>query len=140
MGQLTKEALLKKQPLKIEKVDLGNGYFVFVKEMTAREKDLFEQSLRKKIVAEDGEETYGQALEDFRAKFAVNIICDEKGNLLLQHSEYPVLSQNMGAARLETIVEAGKRLNKISDKDKDALVKNSEAARSGASTSDSVKK
>jgi hypothetical protein len=139
MGLLNKELLLKKQPLRIEKVDLGNGDFVFVKEMTAHEKDLFEQSLRKVVIDSNGEKTYEQSIENFRAKFAVNIICDEKGNLLLKQSDYPALSQNMGSARLETIVEEGQSLNKISEKDKEALVKNSGAARSGDSTSGCVK-
>jgi hypothetical protein len=139
MGLLNKELLLKKQQLKIEKVDLGDGDFIFVKEMTGHEKDLFEQSLRKKSVDHNGDEVYEQALEEFRAKFAVNVICDKDGKLLLEQSDYLKLSKNIGAATLEIIAEAGKKLNKISEKDKESLIKNSEAAQSGDSTSASAK-
>ena len=80
-----------------------------------------------------------QNLEDFRAKLVVATVCDEKGILLLQPADAPILSQNMTARSLEVIVEAAQKLNKITEEDKENLKKNSEAAQSGSSTSDSVK-
>lgn len=118
---LDRSGLLKKEELKKEKVDLGNGEFVFVRQMTGRERDRFEQSLFKE---EDGKMV--RSLDDFRAKLAVNTICGEDGKNLLQPQDIVVLSTNMSAARLEKIVEIAQKLNKISEEDKEAMVKNSE--------------
>ena len=66
---LNREALLKKEELKIEKVTFDNGDFVFVREMYGREKNQFEQSLVREIRDEDGNvKDYERSLEDFRAK------------------------------------------------------------------------
>jgi len=45
---LGKEMLLSKASLKIEKVELSNGH-VFIREMTGKEKDVWELSMVKKI-------------------------------------------------------------------------------------------
>lgn len=122
---LKREDLLKKQKLKVEKVDLGNDEYVFVREMTGRERDRFEQSLVGEVKDNEGNVIfYERKLEDFRAKLAVNTLCDENGNNLLEPGDYKTLSQNMGAARLDKIVTAAQKLNKIADEDREALVKN----------------
>ena len=122
---LKREDLLKKQELKVEKVDLGNDEYVFVREMTGRERDRFEQSLIGEVKDNKGNVvSYERKLEDFRAKLAVNTLCDENGNNLLEPGDYKTLSQNMGAARLDKIVTAAQKLNKIADEDREALVKN----------------
>jgi len=124
MGLLNREQLLTKEELKIEKVDLGKDEFVFVRQMTGRERDRFEQSL---VVSEerlDGTVTYTRALDDFRAKLAVQTICDEKGKLLLQPKDVSQLSMSMSAAKLELIVNKAQALNRITSEDKEALVKN----------------
>jgi len=127
MALLDRKALLKKEDLKIEKVDLGNGEFVYVRQMSAREKDQFEMSLMKPIYDDSGNLIrMEQTLEDFRAKLAVNTICDEKGNLILLPDDYVLLSKNISAAKLEKIVNVAQRLNRITEKDKEELVKNSE--------------
>jgi hypothetical protein len=136
---LKRNQLLTKEELKIEKVDLGKDEFVYVRQMTGRERDRFEQSLMKEVKQADGEVNYERSLEDFRAKLAVNTICDEKGNNLLEPDDYPTLSKHMSAARLELIVNKSQDLNRISQKDKENLVKNSDGAPSAASTSNSVK-
>lgn len=124
MNVLDREGLLKKEELKIEKVPLGNSEFIYVRQMTGRERDRFEQSLLMEVKDKKGGITYERSLEDFRAKLAVNTICDEKGVNILQPDDYPVLSQNMSAARLEKIVNAAQALNSISEEDKENLVKN----------------
>lgn len=123
MAILKREDLLKKEELKTVKVDLGKGDFVYVRQMTGRERDRFEQSLLKQV-NKKGQIVYEQSLEDFRAKLAVNTICDSEGNNLLNPEDYGTLSQHMSAARLERIVEVAQELNKITDKDKENLVKN----------------
>jgi hypothetical protein len=69
---------------------------------------------------------------------AVCTLCDEQGNALLLPGDYPALSQAMSAAKLEKIVTEAQKLNKISEEDKEALVKNSEAVPDGNSISDSA--
>jgi len=137
---LNREALLKKEELEVVKVELSKDEFVFVKQMTGRERDNFEQSLLKKTKDAKGQIVgFEQSTEDFRAKLAVVTICDEKGVLLLKHEDYPLLSQMMSATRLEKIVNVAQKLNAISEEDKEALVKNSEAGQPGSSTSSFVK-
>ena len=138
MGMLTREKLLKKEELKKEKVDLGNGDFVFVRQMTGRERDQFEQSLIEEVMGEKGEAEIKRSMEDFRAKLAVYTICDEEGKNILGPEDIPILSQHMSAARLELIVNKAQELNRISEEDKENLVKNSEAVQNANSTSDSA--
>jgi len=136
MGLLNKNDLLKKEELEIVKVDLGKGDFVYVRQMTGRERDQFEQTLvrENKDVAGGVE----RALEDFRAKLAVHTICDEHGVLLLTKADAATLSQNMSARRLEAIVNKAQELNKITEEDKENLVKNSKGDQVASSPSDSV--
>lgn len=136
---LNKEALLKKEELQIVKVELDKDECVYVRQMTGRERDHFEQALIKHTRDSKGKITgYEQSLDDFRAKLAVNTVCDEQGNLLLGPKDYPLLSQNMSAARLEKIVNEAQKLNAISEEDKEELIKNSDADPVGNSNSASV--
>jgi hypothetical protein len=139
MGQLNREVLLSKEVLKIEKVDLDGGDFVFVTQMTGRERDNFEQSLIKKLRDKKGTVTgFEQVTEDFRAKLAVCTVCDEQGVLIFEKNDWSTLSQNISAARLEKIVNAAQKLNAISEEDKENLVKNSEPEPENNSSSASV--
>lgn len=136
---LNRAKLLEKEKLEVEKVELGNDEFVYVKQMTGRERDNFEQSLLKKNRDTKGQVIgYEQATEDFRAKLAVVTLCDETGKLLLEPRDYGTLSQNMSAARLEKIVNAAQKLNAISEQDKEELVKNSNPEPEDNSNSGSV--
>lgn len=122
---LNRKLLLQKEKLEIVKVDLGKDEFVYVRQMTGRERDTFEQSLIQEIKDTAGTVTgYDRSLRDFRAKLAVVTLCDEKGNSLLEPGDYETLSMSMSAARLEKIVNKAQELNKISEEDKEALVKN----------------
>jgi hypothetical protein len=127
MGQLGRADLLQKEILLREKVELGNDEFVYVTQMTGRERDNFEQSLVKKIKDRKGTVTgFEQITEDFRAKLAVCTVCDEEGKLIFEPKDYNVLSINMSAAKLEKIINAAQKLNAISEEDKEALIKNLE--------------
>lgn len=136
---LDRSKLLAKEVLEIEKVELGEGNIVYVRQMTGRERDQFEASLLKKKTNAKGESTYEQNTEDFRAKLAVLTLCNEKGESLLQPGDYPVLSQNMSAKRLEKIITASQKLNAITEVDKENLTKNSEADQDDNSSSGSAK-
>lgn len=139
MGLLNRGDLLKKEPVKIERVFIDGTNHVFVRQMNGRERDKFEASLRGKTVTVDGHKEIEEKHEDFRAKLAVCTVCDEEGRNILKQTDYEALSQNMSAATLEIIINKAQELNFISGADKEALVKNSEAVRSGDSTSGSAK-
>lgn len=141
MGLLTKEQLLKKEELEIKKVVLDEEYgdFVYVREMTGRERDQYEQSLMSAGKDEDGNPVVNQTLEDFRAKLAVNVICDKEGNLLLEPKDYKMLSANMSAYKLDKIATVAQNMNNITKKDREDLVKNLKSGPTDDSTSDSAK-
>ena len=125
MGQLDKKSLLKKVELPIEKVDLGGGDFVYVKSMTGHERDQFEQlTLKQKFDEKGAFKGFEQVQEDFRAKLVTMTVCDEKGILLLEPSDFLELSKNMGITKLEKIMMASLSLNKITEKDVEDLTKN----------------
>ena len=136
---LSRSLLLQKEELEKVKVDLGKGEFVYVRQMTGRERDNFEQSLLKKNKDSKGTVIgYEQATEDFRAKLAVVTVCDEDGKLLFFPEDYVLLSRNMSAKRLEIIINAAQKLNAISEEDKEEILKNSEVAQGDNSNSDFV--
>ncbi|MDH7604843.1 MAG: hypothetical protein QHH13_08095 [Melioribacter sp.] len=140
MGNLlNRSQLLEREELQIEKVEFEDGNFVYVRQMTGHERDLFEQSLLKKNRDAKGNIIgYEQATEDFRAKLAVVTICDEKGNLILQPTDYLLLSKSMSAKKLEKIINVAQKLNAITEEDKENILKNLEAVQDGNSNSDSV--
>ena len=127
MGNLLdRKALLAKEELEVVQVDLGNDEFVYVKQMTGRERDNFEQSILKKNKDNKGVVIgFETVTEDFRAKLCVASICDKSGKLLLAPTDFAVLSINMSARRLEKIVNASQKLNAITEEDKEELIKNS---------------
>ena len=136
---LTRENLLRKEVLKTVQVDLGGGQIVFVRQMTGREREQFENLLVKKISKGGKVVDYQQSMGDFRAKLAVNCLCDEKGKNLMQPGDYATLSQNMSGFKLIKIADAAGKLNGITEEDKEDMVKNSDSDQDVASSSDSVK-
>jgi len=138
MTFLDKSKLLQKEKLEIVKIDLGKGAYVFVRQMTGRERDTYERSLFREVKSKRGVTSYEGALQDFRAKLAVCTLCDKEGKLLLDPGDVNTLSQNMSAYRLELIVNEAQRLNKISEEDKEELVKNLRAVQEDGSNSDSA--
>lgn len=135
MGLLNRDSLLKRDLLDIRRVDLPGGDFVFVRQMTGRERDIFERSMIVETKDKKGRTSYQNSLADFRAKLAVCTLCDEQGELLLRPDDYEVLSTHMTAAKLDKIVTEAQALNAISEEDRDNLVKNSEPGQNEDSTS-----
>jgi hypothetical protein len=126
MAFLTKEQLLAKEELKIEKVVLGKDH-TFVRQMNAHEHSLYSQLLTKQVpVLEDGKDTgeteVQSVVEDWPSKLVACTLCDDKGNLLLKVEDWQILSQNMTAAKLDKIATAAMKLNRI--KDQETKVKN----------------
>jgi len=123
MGLLSRDAMLERVMPTIERVDFGDGDFIFVRQMFASERD----SLEKLVIVQNEEGEYKQALDHYRAKLVVHVACDEEGNNLFETDDWQQLSEAMTARRMEQIVNVAQRLNKITDEDIEALAKNSEA-------------
>lgn len=126
MALLSKEQLLAKEELKIEKVPLGKDH-TFVRQMNAHEHSKYSQLLTKQVsVLEDGkptgETTVESTMDDWPSKLATCTLCDEKGNLLLEPGDWETIAKNMTAAKLDKIATAAMKLNRI--KDQETKVKN----------------
>lgn len=136
---LSKEALLAKPALKTEEVRISKG-IIFVREMTGYEKDAWENSIMK--TAPNGNMTATPKLTydltNYRAKLAVSTICDADGTLLFSMKDIELLTKALSATDLEKIVDAAQKINAVSDKDKEDMLKNSEADHEDSSTSESA--
>ena len=137
MALMNRERLLQKEELDVVKVEMADDEFVYVRQMTGRERDRFEQSLMEEVRDKRGNIEYKRSLEDFRAKLAVHTVCDEDGNNILAPEDYPTLSQNMSAFTLEKIINEAQKLNRITDEDAEALVKNLDGGQEEDTISDS---
>lgn len=138
MALLQRSDMLKKEDLERRKVDLGGGDYVYVRQMTAQEKDEFEHSLVKQVRGKRGMTRLEDATENYRAKLAVRTVCNDKGKNLFEPSDVEELSRNMTARRMELIVEAAQELNQISEEDREELVGNSKGDQDAALPSVSV--
>ena len=138
MAMLSREILLKKQKLVIEKVELkiGDDGFVHVRSLYAGERDAFENSLLKEVKTPGGDVDYVRDQEHFRAKLAVRCVCEEDGTAVFHPKDVKALSESMSALTMERIIKVAQRLNNITEESKEAKVKNSSGAQSAASISD----
>lgn len=134
MALLTRDKLLEKKKFKIEKVDLGDGDFVYVREMSGYDKNVFELSMMKENRDAKGTVTYTQDLHNFRGKLLVNTLCDEHGTLLLGPDDSVALAKAKDAILLERLADAAQKLNAIGDEERDRLIKKSKGGRGGSST------
>ena len=135
---LGRKAILETQDvLAIEKVELTRGH-VFVREMTGREKNTWEQSMMKKTSSQGSGVGYETTLDNYKAKLAVVTMCDEKGKLFLDMRDLAKVNLMMSASNLEKVVNAAQKINAISEEDKEDMLKNSEADQQDNSTSDSA--
>ncbi len=122
-GHLDKAAILGKTALPIMELDIPEWEGkVFIRVMTAKERDLFEARQRR------------DDFENIRARIARASLCDDNGNLLFTDEDIATLSNLHGKA-LDRIFEAAVKFNKIGSKDIDELKKTSEPIHSGASSS-----
>lgn len=125
MGNLNRAALLSKKAFKIEKVELGDQDFVFIKEMSGHERDAFEALQLKEVKNKKGAVIdYKPTLEDFRSKLAVCVLCDEKGEMLLDVKDWRQLGGAMTATNLSKIADAAAKLNALTSEDVEQMVKN----------------
>jgi len=88
------------------------GCTVYVKMMTAQERDRFEAA------------QMASPMSDVRARVAVATICDEAGNLLFKDADIPALN-GKSARALDRIFAASTKHNGITAADIEELKKNS---------------
>lgn len=111
MATLTRDQILNAQDMHTEKVSVPEwGGDVFVRTITAGERDKFEMSLD------------GQRVEDVRASLAALTVCDEANKPLFDMSDIKKLTVKSAAA-LDRIFDVASRLNKFSKADVDTLGK-----------------
>lgn len=134
MGLLDKKSILNSQDIKIERVDVPEwGGYVFVKGMTASERDQFET-----IIANRSNELGGEGrtvMDNFRAALAAFTIVDKNGERLFDLDDVEALNQKSAAA-LQRIYEKSKTLSRIGNDDVEELTKNSDSGQPEGSPTD----
>lgn len=118
---LTKEAILKAQDIEIREVEVPEwGGVVYVRGMTGRERDRYENSLYK----QKGKERVLNT-QNARAKLVVMCTVDQDGNRIFDEEEVNVLSQKSSKA-LDRIFAVAMELSGITENDMEELTKNSD--------------
>ena len=130
MPLITREQVIQSNNFDIVKVDVSewgeinpetgkpDEAWVFVREMSAREKDQFESSQ-----LEIKKEQLQRNVKDLRARLAVIVCCDESRNPIFHPCDVEWLT-NQNVRPLSRIANAAKKLNDISGEDEEELVKN----------------
>lgn len=116
MALLSKSEILSNanKQMHYEIVDVWGGQ-VRVAVMSGKAKDMFEQTVS----------TNGKVdIRNIRAKLAAATIVDENGNLIFNENDIEELGK-LSCADLDKVAEVAQRLNILTDKDVNALAKNS---------------
>ena len=125
---LTREAILKADDLRQEAVDVPEwGGQVFVRTMTGTGRDTWEAEM---VQGKDKVD-----MENFRARLAVRVLADEKGERLFKDGDAHRLGLK-SARVLARIYDKARELNGLSNEDAKELVKNSGSAPSDKTGSD----
>lgn len=126
---LTRAAILEAEDLPRERVEVPEwGGSVYVRTMTGAEKDRFE--------FDETRATEKRTPEGARARLLVVTLVDEAGQRLFTEQDMETLGAKSSAA-LDRCYEVAARLNRLTARDFEFLLKNWLAARSDDSTSDS---
>lgn len=130
MAILTKKDFLKSRPLKTEIVPIPEwDGEVIVQEMTANQRDAFEEWVLQKGDKDSPKGT--------RVAIIINTVVDEEGKQIFSDLDAPDLGKKP-AEIIDRIASAGLRLSGMSEATIEEGIKNSEAAQSGDSFLDSV--
>ncbi len=120
MGILTKDEIGRRDDMKLEKVDVPEwGGEVYIRTIMGNERDMLDASYRDNKVG-------------YRGLFAATVLCDEKGVRLFSDIERMQLGSK-NARALDRILEAGMRLNGMTEDAITDVEKNSETVQSGDS-------
>lgn len=143
MAILTREMALKSDRFEIAEVDVTEWgpidpktnkpepTTVFVRELTAREKDEFESGL---VTVKGRKQKMN--LDDLRARMAVLVCCDANRKPIFRTEDVEWLTKK-SVRPLSRIYNAAKLLNDLSDEDEEELLKNSPTTTSGGSGTNS---
>lgn len=118
---LTRDAILAAQDLdkvRVEVPEWGEGAAVFVRTMTARERDEFERSM---LQSKGKDKTSN--LANIRARFAVLTMVDENGERYFEDGDAQQLGEK-SAHVLDRIFSVAQKLNGMSADDVDELAGN----------------
>ncbi len=127
---LTREQILGASDLNTERVDVPEwGGAVFVRPMTAAERDEYEQSM----VASRGADEKAN-LRNVRARLVVVCATDEAGKRIFSETDVEALGAKSARA-VNRVFQAASRLNALTTSDVEDLAKNSGAGRSADSPS-----
>lgn len=124
MKVLGRDEILGANDIKRELVPVpewGEDAAVYVRSLTARERDDFERSM---IEFRGDKQTVN--LAQARAKLAAMAICDENGKRLFTDLDVKALGEKSASA-LQRVWDVAQGLSKISQEDMDELVKNSDS-------------
>ena len=120
---LSKAKILAANDVKLEKVAVPEwGDDVFIKTLSGSERDAFEEAYST------------EKMRNFRPRFLVLTLCDDKGNRLFTDDEVNALGEK-SAAVINRLFDKAWALNAFRSEDVDALGKGSETAPSASSTS-----
>ena len=123
--QLTKEDIRAASDLGMEKLAVPEwGGFVYVRTVTAKEKDAFERAMLAKG---------GETMENVRAQMAVLTVCDENRTPLFTDADAEWLA-GKSAAPLSRVLNVALRLNAFRESDVKELAEGFEN-RQGANSS-----
>jgi hypothetical protein len=143
MGLLTKEQIKAADKKKFVDVPIKEwGGDVRIRELSASERDMWES---EGILTEvgDPDETGAQKVtakfnpKHVRARLVVRCIVDANGKRMFADDEVAAVG-SLSASTVEKLFEAAKKINAIDAKDIEELEKNSDAALSGDSSSNSA--
>lgn len=127
---LSRDAILSASDSKVEPLAVPEwGGTVYIRTITGGERDGVEYALSK----DPATGRYRQ--DNFRAYFAMLVLCDESGSRLFKLQDIPALAKKNGAA-LERVVEAALKLNRFSEDDVEEMTKNSSSIQDEDSGSD----
>lgn len=126
MGKcLTRADILNANDIQKERVNTpewGKDGYVFVKALTARERDRWEASLYETKGRGTNVEIVSKR-DDMRARLAAITICDETGQKMFEVADIDALSQK-SAKPIDRIFAVAQRLSGITKEDVEELEKN----------------
>lgn len=122
---LDRDSILASSDIVTEKVEVPEwGGIVYVRSMTGRERDEFEESIlvEKRERTRSGFRTTRQAsLSNFRAKLAARVTYDAEGNRIFTDADASKLGEK-NSAPLQRIVAKAQELSGMTDEDVEDLV------------------
>ena len=128
---LSKEQILGIRDIKIEELYIPEWEdTVYVKTMSAEERDKFEEA----IFVREGNKRKAD-LVGLRTKMCAFVLCDEQGNRLFTEDEVQALSHK-NANALTRIFEKAQEMSKMREGDLEDALKNSMSVRESGSSTD----